>query len=120
MEFSGETLVKFLFLYFIKYFSKDLEFASWLSGKRTRLVFHEDMGLIPCLTQGVKDPALPRAVVQVTDVYQIPCCWEVWHRLAATALIRLLAWKLLYVAGAALKRQKNKTKRKKNFSKDMQ
>ena len=76
------------------------------------------MGLIPGLSQGVKDPALPRAVVQVTDVYQIPCCWEVWHRLAATALIRPLAWKLPYVAGAALKRQK--TKRKKNFSKDMQ
>ena len=31
-----------------------------------------------------------------------------WHRLAATALIRPLAWKLPYATGVALKRQKNK------------
>ena len=31
-----------------------------------------------------------------------------WHRLAATAPIRLLAWEPPYEAGAALKRQKNK------------
>ena len=36
-----------------------------------------------------------------------------WHRLAATALIRPLAWELPYAAGEALekaKRQKNKIK----------
>ena len=31
-----------------------------------------------------------------------------WHRLAATALIRPLAWEPPYAMGAALKRQKDK------------
>ena len=46
-----------------------------------------------------------------------------WHRPAATAPIRLLAWESPYAVGAALektKRQKNKTKQKqqqqKNYS----
>ena len=34
----------------------------------------EDAGLIPGLTQLVKDPELPQAMVQVTDVAQIQCC----------------------------------------------
>ena len=33
-----------------------------------------------------------------------------WHRLAATALIRPLAWEPPYAVGAALKRQKTKNK----------
>ena len=41
-----------------------------------------------------------------------------WHRLAATALIRPLAWEPPYAAGAAQeiakKRPKKKTKQKKN------
>ena len=36
-----------------------------------------------------------------------------WHRPAAVALIRPLAWELPYAAGAALKRTKRKTKTKK-------
>ena len=36
-----------------------------------------------------------------------------WHRLAAIAQIRLLAWEPLYAAGTALKRQTNKQKQKK-------
>ena len=32
---------------------------------------HEDMGLTPGLVQWIKDLALPRAVVQVTDVAHI-------------------------------------------------
>ena len=53
---------------------------------------HEDAGLIPGLTQGVKDLAL---------------LW-LWCRLASVAQIRPLAWKRPYAVGAALKRQKEK------------
>ena len=35
-----------------------------------------------------------------------------WHKLAAAALIQLLAWELPHAAGVALKRQKKKKKRK--------
>ena len=53
---------------------------------------HEDEGLIPGLTQWVKDLAL---------------LW-LWQRPAAVAPIRSLAWELPYTAGVALKRKKNK------------
>ena len=53
---------------------------------------HEDTGPIPGLTLWVKDLVL---------------LWLLL-RLAAAALIQLLAWKLPFAAGAALKRQKVK------------
>ena len=34
----------------------------------------EDVGLIPTLTQWVKDLALPQAAAQITDAAQIPHC----------------------------------------------
>ena len=52
-----------------------------------------------------------------------------WHRLAAVALIRPVAWEIPYAVGVALKRQKSKIKKKKvrwsndlnrHFSKDRQ
>ena len=62
---------------------------------------HEVVGLIPGLTYWVKDPAL---------------LW-LWHRLAALAPIRPLAWEPPYAMSSALKRQKNQNKQtnKKNW-----
>ena len=48
---------------------------------------HEDSGLIPDLTQWVKDPMF---------------LW-LWHRPVAADPIRLLAWEPPYAMGAALK-----------------
>ena len=39
-------------------------------------------------------------------------CGELWYRPAAVALIRPLAWELLYAVGASLKCKKTKTKTK--------
>ena len=43
------------------------EFPLWLSQSRTQHSAHEDVGSIPGLDQWVEDPALPQAVVEVTD-----------------------------------------------------
>ena len=57
---------------------------------------HDDAGLNPGPTQWVKDPTL--------------LC--LWHRMTATALIRLLAWELPCAASMALKRPKKKREKK--------
>ena len=46
------------------------------------------------------------------SVLRIWCCYELWCKPAAAALIRPLAWELPYAACVALKRKKKKTGRR--------
>ena len=71
-------------------------FPSWHSGNESKNPTrnHEVVGLIPGLTQWVKDSML---------------LW-LWCRLAAEAKIQPLAWEASCAVGAAPKRQKTKIK----------
>ena len=48
-----------------------------------------------------------------------PALLRLWHRLAAVAPIRAVAWELPYATGAALKKQKKKEKKRKKKRKKL-
>ena len=72
--------------------------------------------LIPGLTQGVKDPALPWAMVYVVRRcgLDLMLLW-LWCRPAATAQIQSLAWEHPHALGAALKKKKKNKFSSKSF-----
>ena len=74
------------------------------SGQTNLTSIKEDAGLIPDLARGVKD-AVSCGVGR--RCYSDPALLS-WHRPAATAPIRPLAWEPPYATGVALKRQKEK------------
>ena len=71
------------------------------------------MGLIPGLTQWVKDPAMSYGV-GLRHGSDPELLW-LWCRPAAVAEIRPLAWEPTYAAGVDLKQPKKKKKKRKLY-----
>jgi len=79
--------------------------AQWLTNPTRN---HEVAGSIPGLTQWVKGSVIAVSCgVGLRRSSDVVLLW-LWHRPAATALIRSLVWGPPYATGAALKRQNNK------------
>ena len=72
----------------------------------------ENMVLIPGLAQWVKDPALPKAVVQVTDTAWILCCYGcgIGQQLQLLFDSQPGNFHMPYAMGAAIKSKKQKNK----------
>ena len=64
---------------------------------------HEDMGLIPGLAQWVKGLGVAVSCGIGHRLGSDPVLLGLWHRSAAAAPIRPLAWELPYALGVALK-----------------
>ena len=75
---------------------------------------HEVAGLIPGLSQWVKDLAMSCGVGR-RGSSDLALLW-LWRRLAVVAPVKRLAWEPPYIAGAALKRKKKCNPEKFYFS----
>ena len=65
---------------------------------------HKDAGSIPGLTQWVKGYSVAQSCrVGLRHSSDLALLW-LWHRLAAVALIRPIAWEFPYATGATLKK----------------
>ena len=79
--------------------------AQWLTNPTRN---HEVAGSIPGLAHRVKGSGIAMSCgVGGRHSLDLGLLW-LWHRPAATALIRPLAWETPYAVGVALKRQKTK------------
>ena len=81
--------------------------AQWLMNPIRN---HGVAGSTPCLTQWVKDLALPMSYGVGHRCGSDPILLWLWHRLAAIAPIRPLAWEPPYAVGIALEKTKRQKK----------
>ena len=77
--------------------------AQWLMNPTRN---HEVLGSIPGIAKWVEDPVLPMSCGVGHRGGLDPTLLWLWHRPAATAPIRPLAWEPPYAAGAALEKAK--------------